>query len=251
MRSRSSSSLLAVFAVLAASCGGAAKHPAGPFDYGPGAPLAVRDAGLVARGSASVHDVSYLGADGRRIRAFLVLPRSSGRHPAVVFLHGSGGSRVDLLVTAARLALRGAVAMTLSLPPARTYRPVVIDVRRALDVLDERPDVDPHRLGVVGYSLGAQLAAIVAGVDGRPRAVGVIAGRGTDDARQYVARTKADLFFQAALRDALVPPDQLEALIDAAPGRPRVRWYETGHGMSDRVFADQDDWQARELGLTR
>jgi dienelactone hydrolase len=139
--------------------------------------------------------------------------------------------------------------MTLSLPPAQSYRPVVVDVRRALDLLTARKDVDADRLGVVGYSLGAQIAAIVAGVDDRPKAVGVIAGRGTEEAVRYVARSKAALFFQAGAQDELVPADELEALIDAAPGKPRVHWYETGHGMSDRVFADQDDWQAEELGF--
>jgi dienelactone hydrolase len=251
MRSASWCSALAVLALVAAGCGGGSAPARGPFAYDDDAPLAARDAGVVAQGTASVHDVSYVGADGRRIRAFLVLPPTPGRHPAVVFLHGSGGSRVDLLVTAAKLTLRGAVTMTLSLPPARSYRPVVIDVRRALDLLTARDDVDADRIGVVGYSLGAQIAAIVAGVDPRPKAVGVIAGRGTDEAKRYVAGTKAALFFQAGVDDELVPAAELEALIDAAPGKPRVRWYDTGHEMSDRVFQDQDDWQAEELRLRR
>ena len=44
-----------------------------------------------------------------------------------------------------------------------------------------------------------------------------------------------------------MPHAQLLALIDAAPDHPRVRWYETGHGMSRRSFDDQIAWQAREL----
>ena len=69
--------------------------------------------------------------------------------------------------------------MTISQPnDAPTFRPLVVNARRALDVLAARPDVDPKRLGVVGFSLGAQTAAILAGDEPRLKAVGIMSGRG-------------------------------------------------------------------------
>jgi dienelactone hydrolase len=248
MRSRFWPSVALV--LLVAACGGGKPRP-GPYDYDAAAPLAFRDAGIVNDDfPVQIHDVSYAG-EGHRVPAYLLLPpKRRGRHPAVVYLHGSGGTRLDLVTFAARLSLRGAITMSLDVPQSDSYRPMVVDVRRAIDVLAERSDVDPRRIGIVGYSLGAQLAALVAGVDSRPVAVGIVAGRGTPETKEAIASARADLFFQAGVEDQVVPPAQLEALVDAAPERRRkVKWYPTGHGMSAAAFDEQNAWQARELHL--
>lgn len=235
--------------LLLAACGGA-RTTHDPFAYA-ARPLAVHDDGVVMSSRiVSVHTLSFVGANGSRVNAFLIVPRSSGRHAAVLFLHGSGGTREDLLVPAAQLATRGAVTMTISQPnDAATFRPLVVNARLALDLLTARSDVDPGRLGLVGFSLGAQTAAILAGDERRLQAVGIVAGRGSQTTPYWIRRTRADLYFQAGTRDERVPHDQILALIDAAPGHPRVSWYVTGHGMNRKSFDDQVAWQARELGL--
>jgi dienelactone hydrolase len=198
----------------------------------------------------TVRVVSYAGAGGARVNGFLLAPRSGRSHPAVLFLHGSGGNREDLLLPAAELAARGAVTMTISQPnDAPTFRPLVVNARRAFDVLLARPDVDPRRLGLVGFSLGAQTAAILAGEDGRLHAVGIVSGRGSQTPLYWIRRAHEDLFFQGGTHDEVVPHAQLVALVRAAPGHPRVRWYDTQHGMNRASFEDMVDWQAQELGL--
>lgn len=239
-------------ALVLASCGGARPAVArDPFAYNTSAPLAVKDAGVYAASSwAIIRNISFAGTNGSRVDAYVVVPRASGRHPAVLFLHGSGGSRRDLILEAALLAKRGAVTMTISQPAdVATYRPLIVNARRALDVLDARSDVDPKRIGVVGFSLGAQTAAILVGDDARPKAAGIIGGRGTDVARYWIRRTHADLFFQAGTHDAVVPHAQLVALERAAPDHPRVRWYDAGHVVNAPIRRDQLAWQAAELGL--
>jgi dienelactone hydrolase len=140
--------------------------------------------------------------------------------------------------------------MTISQPnDAQTFRPLVVNARRAFDVLVARKDVDPKRLGLVGFSLGAQTAAILAGEDRQLKAVGIVGGRGAETPLYWIPRTHADLFFQAGTHDDVVPHRQLLALIAAAPGHPKVRWYDTKHGMNRRTFDDQIAWQAAELGL--
>jgi dienelactone hydrolase len=186
------------------------------------------------------------------VNAFLLVPKRAGRHPAVLLLHGSGGNREDMLVPAAQLATRGAVTLTISQPnDTETYRPLVVNARRALDLLAARSDVDRRELGLIGFSLGGQTAAILAGDEPRLRAIGVIAGRGNAVTRYWMRRARAALYFQAGTRDHQVPHAQLLALIHAAPGRPKVSWYATGHGMNRRALDDQVAWLARELRLTR
>jgi len=140
--------------------------------------------------------------------------------------------------------------MAISQPnDAATFRPLVVNARRALDLLLSRADVDPKRLGVVGYSLGAQTAAILAGDEPRLKAVGIVAGRGSRIPLYWIARTHEQLYFQAGTLDQVVPQQQLAALIRAAPGHPRVSWYPLDHGMSVESFDDQVAWQARVLGV--
>jgi dienelactone hydrolase len=237
--------------LLLTACGGG--RPAGdPFGYAHG-PLGVRDDGIVISSPAvAVHALSFTGAGGSRVNAFLLVTKRSGRHPAVLLLHGSGGNREDMLVPAAQLATRGAVAMTISQPnDTETYRPLVVNARRALDLLVARKDVDSRELGLVGFSLGGQTAAILAGDETRLKAVGVIAGRGNRVTRYWMRRAGKHLYFQAGTHDAQVPHGQLVALIRAAPGHPKVSWYAAGHGMNRRALDDQVAWLARELRLTR
>ena len=106
-------------------------------------------------------------------------------------------------------------------------------------------DVDPKRLGLVGFSLGAQTAAILAGDEPRLKAIGIVAGRGGRCPLYWIRKAHAHALLPGrARKDEVVPHAQLVALIAAAPGHPRVRWYATGHGMSRRAFDDQIAWQA-------
>jgi len=232
-----------------AACGGrsAARDP---FAYDTHQSLQLRDEGVIASGPKEVvRALSYAG-DGGRVEAFIAAPRTGGRYAAVLFLHGSGGSRTDFLGPAAQLASKGAVAMTISEPiDAVTYRPLIVDARRALDVLVSRRDVDAHRLGVVGYSLGGQIAAILAGDERRLADAGIIAGRGNATTVFWIRRARCRLFFEAGKYDEVVPHSQLVALIRAAPDTPRVRWYPTGHGMDQKAMDDQLAWQAKVLSV--
>ena len=248
MRFRCSCSALTLVA-LTAGCGGGSTHRAAdPFAYDTQRPLAVENDGTAhPTPRLTVHVLSFAGASGR-VPALLFVTRGNGRRPAVLFLHGSGGSRADFASLAALLAESGVVTMTISQPnDAPAFRPLVVNARRALDLLAARPDVDRSRLGLVGYSLGGQTAAILAGDEPRLKTVGIVAGRGTATTVYWIHRTHAKLFFQAGSRDQVVPHAQLLRLIRAAPDHPRVRWYPTDHGMSLAALEEQDAWQAEQL----
>ena len=43
----------------------------------------------------------------------------------------------------------------------------VVDYRRAIDYLETRKEIDPNRIGVIGYSLGGSMSFVLTGVDSR------------------------------------------------------------------------------------
>ena len=117
----------------------------------------------------------------------------------MLFLHGSGGNREDLLLPAIELASRGFVTMTISQPndARRSGRSSSMRAAHSICLLRGR-DVDPTRLGVVGFSLGAQTAAILAGDEPAPEGDRDRLGARRGRARRYwIRKAHAPLFFQA------------------------------------------------------
>ena len=281
-------------ACCAAGCGGshattrtaAKSKPRGLFAYDASAPLGVRSGRVVNPGSpVRVHDFSYASPRGGRVSALLVLPpraRGAGPFPAVVYMHGAGRDRTELLPFAVALADKGFVALTLSSPPAqpkggiegvRQFRDVyahdVVNVRRAVDVLRSLPQVRDRPLGYVGFSYGAILGGIVSGVEHRIRAFDLMSGGaniGTpagvpQQYRKEVAElldsvnpglyvghaAPSHLFFQDGLHDEVAPRRSLVALYQAASEPKRIRWYDAGHTLNAKAVDDQLAWLQSKL----
>jgi len=235
--------------IAAAGCGSSQPQP---FSYDTHAPLRVGDVLVRSTNLVRVHEVAFAGAGGSTVDGFIVASRASGRHPAVLFLHGSGGSDTDFLVWAAEFADAGGVGMTISQPnDAVDYAPLVVNARRAIDLLQARAGVDRQRIGVLGFSLGAQTAAILAGVDRRPKVVSLMSGRGTPTVLRYVRRAHATFFVEAGRRDEVVPQPQLRALIQAVPEPKRVRWFDAPHTLTLGAIRGQLAWLRAQLGLAR
>jgi uncharacterized protein len=279
-----------------AGCGGgshamqtttAAKaKPRGLFAYDASAPLGIRTGRVVNPGSpVRVRDFSYASPRGGRVSALLVLPpraRGDGPFPAVVYMHGAGRDRTELLPFAVALANKGFVALTLSSPPAqpkpgiegvRQFRDYyvhdAVNVRRAVDVLRSLPQVRDRPLAYVGFSYGAILGGIVSGVDHRIRAFDLMSGGanvgGTEGVppqyRMEVERlldsinpglyvgkaAPSRLFFQDGLHDEVAPRRSLVALYQAASEPKRIRWYDAGHTLNARAVDDQLAWLESEL----
>ena len=291
MRAAAALGLLTVFL---AACGSQSKPAAapalqGPFGYDHSAPLQVQSKRVAGGRAGTVHDLSFTSPRGGRVPAFLVVPASKGPHPAVLLLHGSGGDRRELLGLAAGLAARGIVGMTISSPVARLQTQTlpaglagvrrrtalleqeVVDLRRAADVLQTRPEVDPARLGFLGFSAGARSGAILSGVEPRIGSFVLISG-GADPVSAYVrgagpalreqiipllrevdplswigkARPNT-IFFQDGKRDEIVPRESLLTLIRAAPKPQRVAWYDTGHSPNGPEQTDAVIWLTSRL----
>lgn len=234
-------------AVLLAGCGGGASPYADPH-----APLRYGDQVVASNGTLRVHRIAFAGYQGTAVYGYLVTPVKPGRYPAVLYLHGSGGTSRDFLVWAERFARAGGVALTIQQPnDAIDYAPLVVNARRALDALAQLRDVDAGRLGVMGFSLGAQTAAIVAGVDRRPKAVVLMSGRGTDEVLKEVQHAHARFLVEAGRLDEVVPQAQLTALVDAVPKPKDVRWFQAPHTLTYRAIVGQTAWLEASLGAGR
>jgi dienelactone hydrolase len=206
--------LSAGFIAVVAACGSTAtKRPADglprlEFSYDRAAPLHYVDRGRINKASSrlAVRDVSYRSGN-QTIRAYLVVPGRVEHRPAVVFVHGSGGDRGELLGLATELAKRGVVALTISAPSqsvTKTPRTIeglldqarsltvedVVAVRRAVDVLGTLPEVDADRIGYVGWSLGARVGAVAAATEPRIKAL-VLVSAGAEPLSAFVAQVPA------------------------------------------------------------
>ena len=205
----------------------------GVFSYDASAPLGYVDRGRVnTRDSAlAVHDVSFTSGGGR-VDGYLVVPPGRGRRPAVVFVHGSGGDRTELLPEAGRLAARGVVTLTITAPSvtARSSATTpgqllgemraasvsdVVAVRRAVDLLHSLPVVDPKRIGYLGWSAGARTGALVAAAEPRLRAL-VLLSAGAAPISAYAAAAPPSL--RPQVRRELGSVDPLRYVARARPG---------------------------------
>jgi pimeloyl-ACP methyl ester carboxylesterase len=137
-----------------------------------------------ARPSAASQRVSLRTDDGVTLAATWYEP-SPRPGPAVILVHMLQRSRRDWEGVASRLASDGIGALAIDLrghgesqgwafgdPP--DYRGMVRDVAAARRFLLSRTDVIPGRIGLVGASIGANLAALAAADDQTVRSVALL-----------------------------------------------------------------------------
>jgi len=186
------------------------------YDYDAAAPINAveKPYGLDATG-VKISLVTYPSvvttpyAVNNTVTAYLFLPTGPGPHPAMVVLHewNAGSTKGGFLLCRA-IAKAGGAALFVTEPFSLNRKPktknredgeilsgnvphmvdalrqAVLDTRRGLDYLAQRPDIDPQRLGVSGISLGGVLSGVVAGVDPRVKVILTLVG-GADFARGF------------------------------------------------------------------
>jgi dienelactone hydrolase len=284
--------LLAVFALAGCADGDdKAFEPAGLFDYDREAGLAFEDRGRVNQDyPIEIRDVSYASPKEGRVTAYLVRPPGDGPFPGVILQHGVEANRQQLVLQAAWLAGRGAVALVVDSPNARgdvqlprgtaglrVERDLVVqnvvELRRAVDVLEQQDEVDPEKIGFLGFSAGARAGAVLSGVEDRIAAYDLISAgsapvaeyvrlappEAREDVRELLTQidpirhvrgaAPAKLFFQNGRADQVVPRAALVALYRAASRPKEIRWYPGGHEPDFVVYRDALAWLTNELGL--
>jgi dienelactone hydrolase len=186
-----------------------------------------------------------------RIPVLVVHPAAeAGRRPAVLVLHGTGGTKEGQRALLTELAKRGFVALAIDAryhgdrvaagigsqayneaivrawraKPGETaehpfYYDTCWDIMRTLDYLETRADVDPKRIGVVGFSMGG-IETWLSAADDRIAvavpAIGVQSFRWSLEHNQWQGRAKTISLAHQAAADDLgakeVNPDVCRAL---------------------------------------
>ncbi|HEY2105594.1 MAG TPA: prolyl oligopeptidase family serine peptidase [Candidatus Binataceae bacterium] len=119
-----------------------------------------------------------VGQDQYHIEGYLARAPQSGREPALLVINPSGDA-IKCIKSSLQLTLLDLHIACISLPctgkssgPGRYVGPqAVAAARRAIDLLSQRADVDPDRLGVWGVADGAVAAGLLMDADPRPRVV--------------------------------------------------------------------------------
>ena len=189
------------------------------WTYDKNAPLNLHQISEQARDGVRIVDITYsspvadrgqaVGPNGGVVAAYLVRPSGTGRFPAVIYGHwcmpgSEKKSRTEFLEEAIVLARSGVISL---LPDHVTVRPgfvenetpmndaqievavqQVVNLRRGLDLLVSRPDVDPGRLAYVGHSCDAASGGFLSGLERRFKALVLMAGALSDEAD---SKTKA------------------------------------------------------------
>lgn len=273
------------------------------FDYDRNAPLDVKETSVINRDGVAIHDITYASPKSGRVTAYLIVPTGKQHCAGIVFGHWGYGNRTEFLPEAILYARAGVVSLLvddLDVRPAPWRRNApgtepeavrenfiqsVIDLRRGIDVLQARSEIDPNRIAYVGHSSGAHWGAILSAVDRRLKTVVLMAGVPAEktillesddpdyvsfrqstpkeqldnyfrivsplDAINYVPHSRpTPLLFQFARFEQYFNEAAMEQYARAASDPKLVLWYDTGHALNDvRALADRANWLQRHIGM--
>ncbi len=308
-------SFLLVGVVLAAQVGRAqAPQSASPtlqdvrlslYEYDPALPLDAvikpmpAETGKVADLRTRYH-VTYGSVHDQRVPAIFTVPKKfAPPYPAVVLLAGSGGQKDTDYIRIASDMMSTLGYATISIDaqyhgerarPARSgdwhlvFNPTnrdawiqtVVDLRRAVDYLVSRPDIQKDRIGYLGFSQGGMAGATFLGVEPRIHAACLaVAGGGfvewaqrakmakpeqvpalelgaaLTDPIYFVGRYQGPILMLSAKRDELIPKYATEALYNATEGRAEIKWYDASHSSGAAlvgVITDVRTFMQKHLG---
>jgi dipeptidyl aminopeptidase/acylaminoacyl peptidase len=242
------------------------------------------------------HEWRYDNAHGQRVHGFIVEPEGDGPHPVMIFVHGGPHwlysdhympevqAYVDAGFLVAMPNYRGSTGYGKAWRDALTGDPGftdVDDVTAGLDDILRRPDVDPERVVVAGWSWGGYITLMelgrnperwTAGVAGIPVGDYVMAYRdeapslqamdralfgGTPEEKPdlyergnpttYADEVTAPVIFIIGDNDSRCPLEQALAYVkrlEANGTRHEVYRFTTGHGSA---VVDEDVRQMRAI----
>jgi dienelactone hydrolase len=241
----------------------------------------------------SVIEVTYASPQGGRVPATLMVPQGTGPFAGLLM------QRSMELEFGMRYAHYGAVVIYVD-PPS--FRPqdtgprgiltfteqdreeqiqLIIDLRRAIDLLMARPDVDPERIAYLGVSYGGTMGGLLAGIEKRLQAYVLVVGDGglvthvtnpenltmslNEFSEEYGAwiddmwpiepihyvnhASPTPLLFQNAVRDQYVNVEDAIRYQDTAGEPKQVIWYDSEHWpLPDEANMDNAKWLQQFVG---
>ena len=264
------------------------------FAYDAAAPLDIQVEKSWQEDGVTISDLNYASPRGGRVPAELFVPDGPGPFAGMVFMHGSSGDRHSMRWLASTYARLGVVGIAIGAPftrpahdnflgiifreqDAREQIQLIVDLRRAVDILVARPDVDPQRLAYLGISYGGAMGGLLAAVEDRLQGYVLQVGDGglvthfsgamimglPDEVRRewlaamwpiepihYVGcAAPAALLFQNGTLDTSVPPADALRYQRAGSEPKTIRWYVADHGLNWEAYQDQAEWLKALIGI--
>ena len=274
------------------------------YAYDKSLPLNVEEKIIVDKDTYRVYKVYFDSVNEERVPALFSVPKKKEKVPCIVFLHGYGGSKEDILSAAELIAAEGYAVIAIDAEfhgerkeeGKELYSPnlsesrngiiqTIIDLRRAVDYLETRPEIDKEKIGYVGGSMGGILGAIFIGVEPRIKAAALLVAGGNMSLmirkskhhtmpaiRRYLETERISyeeiqrfldpvdpinfidkfsprpVVFHLGKYDEIVPAEAGEQLYEKAKEPKKVYWYDSGHSLPlDLVLARVLDFMDKEL----
>lgn len=204
--------------------------------------------------SVSQSQISF-DSGGKSVRLDCFLPAANGqRFPAVIGLHGSGGGHATMAEPASLLAGQGFAVYVLhyfdrtgtteidGLQTIFRHFPAWMKTLwDAVSFVVRQPQVDPERIGLLGFSLGAYLALSAASIDSRIQAVVEFFG-GLPKEMKFFMRRLCPVLILHGSEDKTVPVAEayhLQQVLEKKAIPYEMQIYPgVGHGFSGEVWRD-------------
>jgi len=195
-----------------------------------------------------------LESGGKDIRFDCFLPGGNGqRFPAVIGLHGSGGGHATMAEPANLLAEQGFAVYVLhyfdrtgttEADRETIFRHFPIWMKTLWDAVSfvaGQPQVDPERIGLLGFSLGAYLSLSNAAIDSRIRAVVEFFGGLPKEMRLFTLRLCPVLILHGEA-DQTIPVEEayhLQRFLERKQIPYEMQIYPgAGHSFSGEIWRD-------------
>jgi carboxymethylenebutenolidase len=184
-----------------------------------------------------------LTVDGKEMGAFLALPEAAGPRPAVIVFQEIFGVNAHIRDVTARVAREGYVAIApdyhhrawapgTELPytdegmkkgmetiPKLTFEGIEADINATISFLKSRKEVNPSKLGVMGFCIGGHMAYLAAATQPIAAAAsfygGGIATFGPGGTKKTIERTgdiKGKILCFFGKEDPMISQDQVAAI---------------------------------------
>ncbi|MBN1347864.1 acetylxylan esterase [candidate division KSB1 bacterium] len=279
-----------VIGLLLLACSGRQSLPVDRYyDYDRNFPLEDSVRVEVETDQSTMYSVSYRSVHESIVAGLLTIPKKSKQPlPVIIFLHGIGDHkqkdymeaghkfmvdsgyavlRIDIanhgdrkihkykydMVTGYRYWTRDIVAQT------------VFDLRRGIDFLETRPEIDSSRIGFYGISLGGIIGTVFCAVDERVKVpVITLAGGGLHLAFKFKAFAEETQVYLSIIdpinfvdkiaprpllmlnadKDEVVPPITSKMMYNKAGEPKHIVWYPTKHRRIpiDQAFPEGIRW---------
>jgi dienelactone hydrolase len=192
---------------------------------------------------------------GHLIRMDCFIPRAATqRFPAIIALHGSGGGHASMAEPASLLSAQGYAVYVLhyfertetghidSLQTVFRHFPAWMKTLwDAVTFVAAQPSVDPERIGLLGFSLGAYLALSAAAIDSRVKIVVDYFGGFPKEMKLFMRRFCPVLILHGE-QDATVPVAEayhLQQMLEKKQIPYEMKIYPgAGHGFSGEIWRD-------------